>query len=297
MTASSERPLITFALISYREENYIQEAIAAAFAQTYSPLEIVLSNDCSSDRTFEIMQEMAARYRGPHTIVLNRNERNLGTGGHINRVMKLSRGEIVVIAAGDDVSVPERTEKTYEAFRNGGGSVKSFFSNAVLIDESGSGDQLEFDELPGKEQFLLRNIVRSGPFGIVAGSSHAWTRDVFTAFGPLRTPLSVEDSAIAFRSALLGRIVYSPDALVKHRRHGKNTWQYTLRDPLRDIRYQTFEGEAVLQNWAQDVHSWREMMPEKENELAGYEELLRRRIAESGKTSVSMKAPGQRERR
>ena len=72
----SDRPLITFALFAYNQERFIREAVAGAFSQTYSPLEIILSDDCSSDRTFEIIQEMTAGYEGPHKVILNRNEKN-----------------------------------------------------------------------------------------------------------------------------------------------------------------------------------------------------------------------------
>ena len=55
-----DRPLVTFALFAYNQEQYIREAIEGAFAQTYQPLEIILSDDCSTDRTFEIMREMGS---------------------------------------------------------------------------------------------------------------------------------------------------------------------------------------------------------------------------------------------
>ena len=81
MTHPPDRPLITFALFAYNQEAYVREAIEGAFAQTYEPLEIILSDDCSTDRTFEIMQEMAAAYRGPHRVRVNLNPVNLGVGG------------------------------------------------------------------------------------------------------------------------------------------------------------------------------------------------------------------------
>lgn len=55
-----DRPLVTFALIAYDQERFIREAVEGAFSQTYSPLEIILSDDCSSDRTFEIIKDVAA---------------------------------------------------------------------------------------------------------------------------------------------------------------------------------------------------------------------------------------------
>ena len=65
-----ERPLICFGLLAYNQEPFIREAVEGALAQTYAPLEIILSDDCSTDRTFEIMQETVAAYRGPHKVVL-----------------------------------------------------------------------------------------------------------------------------------------------------------------------------------------------------------------------------------
>ena len=89
------------------------EAVAGALTQTWTPLEVVLSDDCSNDATFEIMQSMAREYKGPHSIVLNRNEKRLGVGAHINRIIQLCRGDWIVASAGDDVSMPERTVRLY----------------------------------------------------------------------------------------------------------------------------------------------------------------------------------------
>ena len=73
--SQSRRPLITFALMAYNQEQLIEEAVAGALAQTYSPLEIILSDDCSTDRTFEIMEEMADEYKGPHSVSIRRTSR------------------------------------------------------------------------------------------------------------------------------------------------------------------------------------------------------------------------------
>ena len=42
---------MTFVLLAYNQEKYIREAVDGALAQTYHPLKIILSDDCSSDRT------------------------------------------------------------------------------------------------------------------------------------------------------------------------------------------------------------------------------------------------------
>ena len=71
----NDRPLISFCLFAYNQERFIRKAVEGALSQNYSPLEIVLSDDCSTDSTFEIIKEMAACYHGSHSIILNRNPR------------------------------------------------------------------------------------------------------------------------------------------------------------------------------------------------------------------------------
>jgi cellulose synthase/poly-beta-1,6-N-acetylglucosamine synthase-like glycosyltransferase len=106
---TNERPLVTFALFAYNQEQYIREAVEGAFSQTYEPLEIVLSDDCSTDRTFEIMQEMAAGYKGPHDVRVRQSEMNAGIIDHVISVARMSKGELLIVAAGDDISKENRS--------------------------------------------------------------------------------------------------------------------------------------------------------------------------------------------
>lgn len=108
--SNQDKPLVTFAVFAYNQEQFIRQAIAGAFSQTYEPLEIILSDDCSSDRTFEIMQEMAASYCGKHQVRVRQNSHNIGTLDHLLMVAKEAKGQLLVVAAGDDVSLPHRTE-------------------------------------------------------------------------------------------------------------------------------------------------------------------------------------------
>ncbi len=116
MSDLQERPLVTFALFSYNQEQYIREAVEGAFSQTYSPLEIILSDDGSTDRTFNILSEMAASYKGPHKLIINRMAKNSGIANHINYVIDLANGELVILAAGDDISISTRATVLTEAW-------------------------------------------------------------------------------------------------------------------------------------------------------------------------------------
>lgn len=282
------RPLITFTIVAYNQEQYIREAVAAAFAQTYSPLEIVLSDDHSRDATFSIMEQMAADYRGPHKVVCNRNPENFGIGKHVNRIMEISSGEIIVSSAGDDVSHPDRAEKIFDAFERGGARTRSVYSNNIIIDETGREKGVRFAEPVDPALLRLQHII-NGDFGIIDGCSHAWKREVFEVFGPLVTPVTCEDSTIGFRSALLGDIVYLHEPLMKHRRHSANTWAYenVTENTVKLIRFQLSERDAILRNWLHDLELMRSTGRNASEELNRYGELTAKRIKENRKEIIA----------
>ena len=226
-------PLVTFFISAFNQERFIREAVEGAFAQTYSPLEIILSDDCSSDSTFEIMRAMKKEYRGPHSIILNRNDQNLGIGAHVNRIMELAHGTFIVGAAGDDVSLPQRTARIAEFLLGEGQDVVSVFSGGVMMDVSG----IELGSLNATFETWMREparFVRAGLHG-VKGASHAWRREVFDRFGPLNSCIVHEDTVIPFRALLLGRIASIPDTLVRCRVHDGSimrTYAWGTRDGL-----------------------------------------------------------------
>ena len=134
MSNSNERPLVTFALFSYNQENYIRQAVEAALAQDYYPLEIILSDDYSSDGTFEEMSDIVKNYIGPHRIILRKNHKNLGFSEHINVVNSIASGELLVASAGDDISDSVRTKILVEKWIKSGKQAVSIFSEMCEID-------------------------------------------------------------------------------------------------------------------------------------------------------------------
>lgn len=223
----NNRPLLTFALLGYNQECFISEAIEGAFSQKYSPLEIILSDDCSADGTFTVMREMTSSYKGQHHVILNRNSSNFGLGGHINRVMELSNGELIIVAAGDDISLPERANLVYEAWNYSGGAVTSIYSDYLVIDRSGAlwnnsrdGGEQSRPVFEIQQGDLLEFITTGRP--MVNGCTHAWSRTLFSDFGPLPANLRVEDVPLCFRSLAIAGILHINRPLIKYRRHDKN---------------------------------------------------------------------------
>ena len=261
---SMEKPLLSFIVVCFNQEAYIAEAIQGALAQTYSPLEIIISDDASKDRTFEVARETVSNYRGPHSVRLNRNPVNLGMGRHISSLMSMCHGQLVVGAAGDDVSLPERTELIYQAWESSGRRATSIFSSYDTI--SSKGDDLGVGGTRGdvsdatlhrpQEGSLLGFLTKNWP--VVVGCTHAWSPSLFEYFGPLKSDL--EDLVLSFRSLSIGKLLYIHKPLIKYRRHGENSsffagWDDTSSFEHRErrLRWVNTSSAAAYENFLLDL--------------------------------------------
>lgn len=257
---ATPKPLLTFALAALNQERFIREAVEAAFAQTYSPLEIILSDDCSEDLTFEIMCEMAKAYRGPHRIVLNRNPVRRSIGGHINRIMEVSQGELILAAAGDDISLPQRTQVTYEAWESSGRKATSIHSKIFQIDEKGNSiDEVFKNECVDGAARLMEQKVQPIKYvqtlePLIFGCAHAFSRKLYNVFGNLPDEVIHEDNALGFRSILAGHLLFINQPLVKYRIHGNNVY-IGAQEPRTDLKSLERQEER-----ARRAYRYREIM-------------------------------------
>jgi len=215
---TEDRPLVTFALFAYNQEKYIREALLGAFAQTYSPLEIILSDDCSTDQTFEIMREMAETYGGPHKIILNRNPKNLNIGEHVNTIGLMASGDLIVLAAGDDVPMPHRTERLMAHWLTLGQPSAVICSDFEAMDATSKPIVLS-GEAVFRGAYQIQGIARGD--ARVLGATTAVTKDVFTAYPPMDASVQHEDRVLPYRAMLLGGVVTLVDEkLVRYRVEG-----------------------------------------------------------------------------
>lgn len=214
-------PCVSFTLFAYNQEKFVAEAVEGALAQDCHPLQIILSDDHSTDSTYKIMCDVAASYRGPHEVVLHQCERNLGLIGHINKVMSMASGQLIVTAAGDDISVPSRCRQMLELWERGDRKSGSLYSSVAVIDAAGKFIKQAWSAPPSTSGLALLEAYLAREFTVM-GASQCWTREVFERFGPLPDKLLAEDRAIAVRGILLGGVSYTDQPLVKYRRHELN---------------------------------------------------------------------------
>jgi len=208
---------ITLLVLAYQQAPYIGDAVRSALAQACEPIEIILSDDASGDDTFAQMQALAAGYQGPHRIVLNRNEQNLGIGQHYNRLIELAQGELLVTQAGDDISLPHRVARIAQTWDAEQQKPDLIASHLLDLDDQGRTHQpIRVDEL--QDWISLADWVRHRPH--VIGAAQAFTKRLHRRFGPYTPGLTYEDQVNVLRAIAAGGARTIDEPLVLYRRGG-----------------------------------------------------------------------------
>jgi len=239
---TTDKPLVSFILFAYNQEKYVRAAVESALAQTYSPLEIVLSDDVSKDGTAAIMREMAAAYEGPHKVRFVASARNRGIVRHVFDRGREAAGDIVVVAAGDDISRPDRAEKLVEIFGRRPDAL-AVTSGYDLIDEEGRLLQANCiapvlgAAARAKSAFIAG--LDMGDYVEVQGSTASYRRSLFDTRLPEWDLLFSEDNLLNFLAYLNGGCVFqTPLPLVEYRRHSAAVGN---RPPAEDLAIQERE--------------------------------------------------------
>ena len=95
------KPLVSIIIITYNQENFISQCIDSIIKQvTDFPLEVIIGDDCSSDNTWQIIQDYMQHY--PEIIKGNRSKSNLGLVKNYFQTINLCKGKYIGQCAGDD---------------------------------------------------------------------------------------------------------------------------------------------------------------------------------------------------
>ena len=204
---------LTYILLTYNQRDTVKAAVESALVQDVQPMEIVISDDCSSDVTFAVVEAAVSGYSGPHRVILNRNPENLGLAGNLAKVHELSTGDIIVAAAGDDLSEPQRCQRILETFVEEDPLL--LCSYAKVIDPAGQPVPGNFKTaLFYGDDWTLKQVAKSKSLYI--GATGAWHRSLYEGFGQM-APGTYEDLVLGFRAALQGRVSLIKEELVSYR--------------------------------------------------------------------------------
>jgi len=133
-------PKISVVVITYNQEDIISRALDSILCQKGYVFEIIICDDCSTDRNWEVILEYQSKY--PDLIKPHRNDKNLGIFKNLESTWSKPVGDLILFLAGDDAILPGLFQKVFELIEKekikyNQGSY-SIFTDSMIIKPDGS---------------------------------------------------------------------------------------------------------------------------------------------------------------
>lgn len=147
-------PEVSVIMPAYNAERYIEEAVESVLNQTLSDLELIIIDDCSKDRTMEIVNRLSQSDPRIHVI---KNKVNSGVAKTRNYGLELSRGKYVAFLDSDDIWHKDKLEKQVSLAKKSKADI--IYSTYSLMTEQGTKKYNDFvvPETVSFEQMLTCN--------------------------------------------------------------------------------------------------------------------------------------------
>lgn len=204
------KPLISIALATYNGESFLAQQMDSLLAQDYPNLEIVISDDCSTDGTWEILQNYATQ---DNRIRLLPRDINRGYVNNFIRTFHACKGSLISPSDQDDIWHPNKTRRLLDSI----GAADLVYCNNRFIDENDIPLGMTYSDTVSS--MVSGNDPRALIFCTpISGHAMLFRRDILHAADSLGAA-SYIDWLIAFLAANRNGINYVNEVLVDWRQH------------------------------------------------------------------------------
>ena len=246
------KPLVSVCVITYNHEPYISETLDSILRQkTNFPFEIIIDDDCSTDKTQNIINQYTDKYPN----IINANLRKQNVGVIYNEITSLQRtkGQYIAICEGDDKWLSEhKLQHQIDAMRNHSNCAMSF--HPVRLDFCGNISQEFMDDYikkshnilskteegyvfsdysKGEKIFSAEEIIKGGG-GFIATSSLIFSREVIDRYSEMIKEKVTEvngefiDYYLQILSSVKGGALFLPETMSTYLLHQKGVWTSRL---------------------------------------------------------------------
>ena len=216
-----QAPLVSIVINNYNYAEFLGRAIESALDQSYAPIEVVVVDDGSTDRSRQVI----AGFGSNIVLVLKENG---GQASAFNAGVSCSRGDIICLLDADDLFYPDKVKEIASVFASAGDASKPLFVSHWLqvVDSNGVPSDCRMGGM-GKSPFNLYAYAKRykftyAPCGPTTGMS--FNRVLACRMFPLPEGFKVAADDFVRRAAALIADCYSIDMVLGgYRVHGNNT--------------------------------------------------------------------------
>jgi len=247
-------PVVSVLVMAYNHARFVAQALDSVLRQrTVFPVEIIVSEDCSTDGTLEIVQEYARQH--PH-VRLMLSPANLNTNRVMSRAIEAATGRYVALLDGDDYWTADDKLQAQIDVLESAPDMSVCFHDAIIVDDEGS---------VLKERYLPPAMARlTGLDDIVIGNyvpscSIVFRRDTIATLPQWFERASFGDWPLLILAAMRGSLGCIDRPLGAYRRHGGGVWSgLSQTDQIREtIKFLGYLEESLTPSFSAKIRQSR----------------------------------------
>jgi glycosyltransferase involved in cell wall biosynthesis len=207
----NNNPLVSIVMCTYNGTRFLTEQWESIKQQTYSRLEIIITDDCSIDDTWTLLEKIS---KEDGRVRIFQNAINKGFNENFSAACKMATGDFIAIADQDDIWAENKIELLLQKLLQNKNCVLSYCTSAQFTDgqahkSKGTAYYLDNDVYP----FFLRNYI--------SGHAMLFRRELLVLALPFPKQ-TYYDWWLAVVACCNGGLCNVPDTLIYHRRHAYN---------------------------------------------------------------------------
>jgi glycosyltransferase involved in cell wall biosynthesis len=217
-------PLVSVIINNYNYARFLPQSIESALEQTYSPVQVIVVDDGSTDLSHDVIARYGERINPVY-------KENGGQGSAFNAGVAASRGDILCFLDADDVFHPEKVERIVETFHERGLDAKPAMMHDLLTMKNETGVELDGPALSRTHASPLNlyDFAKRHRF-LWHEAGPTSTISINRALKHLLFPLPEKevrisaDAFIVLGASLVAEVHSLPETLSTYRVHGENRW-------------------------------------------------------------------------
>nr|WP_297307931.1 glycosyltransferase family A protein [uncultured Flavobacterium sp.] len=215
-----QNPLVTVICTSFNHQNFVIQTLESVLKQTYSKIEIIIIDDCSTDKSVEVISDFLIKHPN---IKFIKNSQNIGITKTFNKAAKYANGSFLIDLSCDDKLLPNSIEILVHNFlKTDINSTGIVFGNSEIIDRENKTISTFFkidqnNKVLDKSLFEinLARILDTGP--VVNSVSAMINKSVFYELNGYDESLAFEDLDFWIRVLEKHQIVFIDEILTQKR--------------------------------------------------------------------------------
>lgn len=221
-------PKVSVLMPNYNCEKYLAKAVESILNQSFTDFEFIIIDDCSTDGSWEIIQDYTKR---DTRILAVRNKINLGISWNRNKLLELAKGKYIVWQDSDDISYSYRIQKQFD-YMESHPEVWICWWGLQFFNEKGNGSKRLYAE---SDIEIRKTIFRYSPISLPGSIMRL--KSVTKAWGFQKWLNVAEDLDLSFRIWITYKFWNIKNIVLRYRENwGSATFKNLKKMELETIR-------------------------------------------------------------